>query len=102
MAKAVESVDEEVRERVELPSALRRGTPLRLRIDGDFRPGRDTARFFFSTDGNAWTPIGDEFRMRFDWQRLFMGTRYALFCYATRRLSGYVDVDKFQYEAEEE
>jgi len=96
--KAVESVDEEVRERVELPSALRRGTPLRLRIDGDFRPGRDTARFFFSLDGQTWTPIGDEFKMRFDWQRLFMGTRYAIFCYASQRLGGYVDVDEFKYE----
>jgi hypothetical protein len=33
--------------------------------------------------------------MRFDYQRFFMGTRYAIFCYTTRRKGGYVDVNGF-------
>jgi hypothetical protein len=36
--------------------------------------------------------------MRFDWRRLFMGTRYAIFCYATKRKGGYLDVDEFKYK----
>ncbi len=100
--KAVESVDEEVVESVALPRGMSRGQLLHLRIDADFRPGADKARFFYSTDGAAWQPIGREYHMRFDWQRLFMGTRYALFCYATRSLGGYVDVGSFSYEVEQQ
>ncbi len=29
---------------------------------------------------------------------MFIGTRYAIFCYASQRLGGYVDVDEFKYE----
>ncbi len=36
--------------------------------------------------------------MRFDWQRLFVGTRFALFCYATKKTGGYVDIDSYHYE----
>ena len=36
--------------------------------------------------------------MRFDYQRLFMGTRFAIYNYATREKGGYVDVDYFNYE----
>ena len=70
-----------------------------LRIDADFRPGdtRDIAKFWYSLDGKEWTRIGDDYRMRFDWQRFFMGTKFAIFNYATREAGGYVDVDWFDY-----
>lgn len=29
---------------------------------------------------------------------MFIGTRHAIFCYASQRLGGYVDVDEFKYE----
>ena len=70
-----------------------------LRIDADFRPGetRDIAKFWYSLDGKEWNRIGEDYRMRFDWQRFFMGTKFAIFNYATEEAGGYVDVDYFDY-----
>ncbi|MCR4602638.1 MAG: glycoside hydrolase 43 family protein [Prevotella sp.] len=96
-SKAVESVDEKVVEHIDLSASRPLPTVVYLRIDGDFRPGRDIATFYYSLDGQQWKQIGGDYKMRFDWQRLFMGTRYALFCYATKRLGGYVDIDGFSY-----
>ena len=42
-----------------------------------------------------------EFKMKFDYRRLFMGTRYALFNYATKQPGGHVDIEKFVYKKEE-
>lgn len=72
-------------------------TKVYLRIDADFRPGTDIARFFFSTDGTAWHRIGPDFKMRFDYRRLFMGTRFAIFNYARRAAGGHIDVESFDY-----
>ena len=71
-----------------------------LRIDADFRPGetRDIAKLWYSLDGKNWTRMGSDYRMRFDWQRFFMGTKFAIFNYATVEAGGYVDVDYFSYE----
>ena len=73
-----------------------------LRIDADFqlreRGGHDSANFYYSLDGEQWTKIGTtDYRMRFDWQRFFMGTKFAIFCYATKKSGGYVDIDAFDY-----
>lgn len=89
---AVTSVDIEEKERV-----LLKGNRVYLRIDGDFRLNRDIATFQYSTNGKQWHPIGQPFQMRFDYTRLFMGTRYAIFNYATRQMGGYIDIDGFQY-----
>jgi hypothetical protein len=35
--------------------------------------------------------------MTFDWQCFFMGTKFALFNYATKKTGGYVDIDAFDY-----
>ena len=89
--KAVKSVDVKT-----IESAALRQSHLWLRIDGDFMPGRDIATFFYSLDGEHFTKIGSDYKMRFDYRRLFMGTRYALFCYATKRTGGYADVASFR------
>ena len=70
-----------------------------LRIDADFRPGetRDIAKLWYSLDGKEWNRIGEDYRMRFDWQRFFMGTKFAIFNYATEEAGGHVDVDYFDY-----
>jgi hypothetical protein len=95
--KAVEGFDEKTIDRVELKSPI-----VWLRIDGDFRPGKgDKATFFYSTDGNEWTQKGGEYHMRFDWQRFFMGTKFGIFNYATKRLGGWIDVDSFDYNVTE-
>ena len=96
--KAVLSVDVNVLEKIELPASVRWGkTCLYLRIDADFCLGKDIATFYYSIDGVEWNKIGRDFKMRFDWQRLFVGTRFAVFCYATKRTGGYVDIDFFRY-----
>ncbi|MCH5308742.1 MAG: glycoside hydrolase 43 family protein [Prevotella sp.] len=79
-----------------------------LRIDGDFRAGsggrmagRDLATFYYSLDGEEWTKIGSDYKMIFDYRRFFMGTKYAIFCYATKKAGGYVDVEEFKYKKEQ-
>lgn len=94
--KAVTSVEEKEVERVAL-----KGNRLWLRIDGDFLPGRDIATFHYSLDGEHFTRIGSDYKMRFDYRKLFMGTRYAVFCYATKKLGGWLDVDSFDISTEE-
>ena len=78
-----------------------------LRIDADFRPQKeqkgmmpstDLARFYYSLDGEQWTKIGSDYKMGFDWRRFFMGQKFGIFCYATKRAGGYVDIDEFQYK----
>ena len=91
--KAITDVRRTVQDEVALDKPV-----IWLRIDGDFRPGQDIARCWYSLDNRSWTRIGDDFRMMFDWQRFFMGTKYAIFNYATEELGGYVDVDFFHYD----
>lgn len=69
-----------------------------LRINADFRPGTDTATFSYSTDGAEWYEIGKPFKMRFDYRRFFMGTRFAIFNYSTTGNGGYIDIDEFKYK----
>jgi beta-xylosidase len=69
-----------------------------LRIDMDFNLNRDLATFFYSLDNKNWIPIGTEFKMRFDHTKLFMGTRFAIFNYATKSTGGFVDIDFFSYQ----
>ncbi len=99
--KKVEHVDEQVIERIELSQ-----TKIWLRIDADFTPqtarngfmpGTDTATFYYSLDGKQWHKIGSNYRMSFDWRRFFMGQKFGIFNYATKKLGGYVDVEDFIY-----
>jgi hypothetical protein len=102
----VQKYEEKVIETVELPSTFTRSknaSLLYLRIDGDFRPGQrggtDAANFYYSLDGKEFTKIGStDYKMRFDWRRFFMGSKFAIFNYATKRAGGYVDVDSFNYQ----
>ena len=68
-----------------------------LRVDGDFRLGKDIATLYYSLDGRDWTRIGSDFKMRFDFRKFFMGTKFGIFNYATKAAGGYVDVDYFRY-----
>ncbi len=91
----IERVDVEVLEEVKLSSKV-----VYLKVHGDFNPGRDMASFSYSLDGKNWKQIGREVAMRFDYTRHFMGTKFAIFNYATKKLGGYVDVDWFHFEEE--
>ena len=109
--KEVTSFEEKVIEEIPLNSKFLNlnSQKIWLRIDADFRPGSgtgmrrfggaDCANFSYSLDGEQWTKIGTEnYRLGFDWRRFFMGTKFGLFCYATKKAGGYVDIDEFCYE----
>ena len=96
--KAVTNVDEKVIETVDIAPKT---TTLFLRIDADFNVGKDEANFYYSLDGQEWTKIGSSnYKMRFDYRRFFMGTKFGIFCYATKKTGGYVDIDRFNYQRE--
>lgn len=67
-----------------------------MKLHGDFNPDKDSATFEYSLDGKAWKGIGKPSRMVFDYRRHFMGSKFAIFNYATKKLGGYVDVDYFR------
>ena len=91
--KAITAVDEKVVESVSFSEPV-----IQLRIDGDFRVGQDMATFYYKTGKDDWHPIGQPYKMRFDYRRLFMGTKFAIFNYATKATGGYIDVDGFDYK----
>ena len=107
--KAVTNVEVKVIETVDLSAAFKSQTSKRksqiiyLRLDGDFQPGHhDVANFYYSFDGENWTQIGTkDYRMIFDYRRFFMGTKFGIFNYATKKAGGYVDVDEFVYSKSE-
>jgi len=97
--KAVTEVTEKIVESIALnASGKSLPTKIWLRIDGDFQPGHhDAANFYYSLDGDQWTQIGTrDYRCIFDYRRFFMGSKYAIFNYATKRTGGYIDVDEFR------
>lgn len=61
----------------------------------DFRGRRDTAVFFYSTDGKSWTAVGSSLKMAYTIPQ-FIGYRFGLFNYATQNTGGYVDFDFFR------
>jgi beta-xylosidase len=77
--------------------SLKRGK-VYLRIDGTFGRPRDLATFSYSLDGKRYHAVGEPVRMSFDYRRMFMGSKFAIFNYATRQTGGYVDVLSFSYE----
>ncbi|RNC65585.1 glycoside hydrolase 43 family protein [Proteiniphilum sp. X52] len=91
--KAIVGVDEEELQRIELSQER-----IYLRIDADFNLNKDMATFYYSIDNENWIKMGQPYKMRFDYRKLFMGTRFAIFNYATRETGGLVDFDFFEYE----
>lgn len=94
--KAIKGVKAEEKARVELNKKV-----VFLRVDGDFNLNKDMAKFYYSLDNKNWTPIGTEYKMIFDYRRLFMGSKFAIFNYATKETGGYVDVDFFNYNRDD-
>jgi beta-xylosidase len=66
-----------------------------LRLECDFKDRADQARFFYSLDGDAWSPIGEPLQMAYTLPH-FMGYRFALFNFATKTPGGFVDFDYFR------
>ena len=98
--KAVTKFEEKVIESLCLNPKARK---IWLRIDADFqageRGGRDAANFYYSLDGENFTQIGTkDYRLRFDWRRFFMGSKFALFNFATKKSGGFADFESFTYQ----
>ncbi|MBQ9642062.1 MAG: family 43 glycosylhydrolase [Bacteroidaceae bacterium] len=90
--KAITDVERREVSRQEIPASKLKA--IRLVMTGDFQPQRDAANFYYSIDGGkTYHHIGTtDYKMRFDYTRLFMGTRYAAFYYATRQTGGSVQL----------
>ena len=72
-----------------VPLASSKVKDIRMVMNCDFNPGCDMATFSYSIDkGKTWKNIGNEYKMIFDYRRLFMGTRYAAFYYPTKQAGG--------------
>jgi beta-xylosidase len=68
-----------------------------FKAECDFTDKRDIANFFYSLDGRTWMPIGSQLKMSYTLPH-FMGYRFALFNYATKKVGGIVDFDYFHIE----
>jgi beta-xylosidase len=66
-----------------------------LKAECDFKNRADQARFFYSLDGQSWTPLGDPLKMTYTLPH-FMGYRFGLFNYATKTPGGFADFDFFR------
>ncbi len=94
----VDSVSVKVLQQVDLPvlgASAERPLYVWLRVEGNFRNGADVASAAFSLNGADWQPLEGRARLVFDYRRLFMGSRFALFNYATQLQGGWVDIDDF-------
>lgn len=68
-----------------------------LKMTCNFALHTDRATLAYSLDGQTWTTAIEDFPLVYDWQRFFMGTRIALYNYATRQSGGSVDIDWMHY-----
>ena len=93
----VSKVRVEQKAKVRIPGTKR---PVYLRVYGDFTNGRDIATFAYSLDGKDFIPIGSDMKMIFDGNTFFMGTKFAIFNYATKQKGGYIDIDWFHIDHE--
>lgn len=66
-------------------------------IEYAYSEEKDVATFFYSFDGENWTEIGAPMQMVFTLD-MFIGYRAAIFCYATKEIGGYVDVEEVKLE----
>ena len=69
-----------------------------LRICCDFNLNQDLATFYYSFDNKEWHQLGTEVKMIFDYTKMFMGSKFAIFNYATKKEGGYVDIAQFDYK----
>jgi beta-xylosidase len=70
-----------------------------LKASCDFEERKDEANFFYSLDGKEWRKIGTTLKMQYTLPH-FMGYRFGLFNYATKKAGGYVDFDYFRISDE--
>ena len=65
-----------------------------FKAECDFTDKKDVADFSYSLDGKTWMPVGTQLKMAYTLPH-FIGYRFALFNYATKKIGGFVDFDYF-------
>ena len=65
-----------------------------LKEDFDFAGG-DKVTFYYSFDGSTWTQLGTPMQLSYELKH-FMGSKFAIFNYATKSTGGYADFDYFR------
>ncbi|MFG6432888.1 glycoside hydrolase 43 family protein [Roseateles sp. LYH14W] len=81
----------------EIASVALTGKTVHLKVDMEFQPAPEVARFSYSPDGKTWTPIGRSSRLAYTAPH-FMGYRFGLFFYSTKTAGGRVDFDYYRVE----
>ena len=66
-----------------------------LRSECDFTNLQDTAKFYYSLDGKQWSQLGSQLNMSYTLPH-FMGYRFGLFNYGTKKTGGHADFDYFK------
>ena len=56
---------------------------------------KDTVSFYYSFDGKEWKKLGEAVKLSYELTH-FMGSKFAIFNYATKTTGGYVDYDYFR------
>jgi beta-xylosidase len=79
----------------EIASGPLTGATVHLKVECEFQPAPEVARFSYSLDGSSWTPIGRPSRLSYTAPH-FMGYRFALFFYSTKTAGGRVDFDYYR------
>lgn len=80
---------------VKMDSIVFKGKTVQLKASCDFNDRKDIAKFYYSLDGKTWKAIGSELKMEYTIPQ-FIGYRFGLFNYATKKTGGYVDFDYFR------
>ena len=65
-----------------------------LKEDFNFAGG-DKVTFYYSFDGSTWTQLGEPMQLSYELKH-FMGSKFAIFNYATKSTGGYADFDYFR------
>lgn len=95
--KFIVMVSAETEKPVEMQRVPLSQNTIYFKAECDFTNMRDTAYFYYSLDGKAWTRIGSSLKMRYTLPH-FMGYRFGLFNYATKNAGGFADFDFFRIE----
>jgi beta-xylosidase len=92
--KSVVMINAQTGKPVEAESVPLKQKKVYLKAECDFRDKTDIAHFFYSLDGKKWISIGTQLKMEYSMPH-FMGYRFGLFNYSTKKPGGYVDFDFF-------
>jgi beta-xylosidase len=68
-----------------------------LKADCEFEDRKDLARFYYSLNGQDWTQLGKPMKMPYTLPH-FMGYRFGLFNYATKRVGGKASFDWYKVQ----